>query len=75
MQKLENLGVIGLLCQGMGYPGRGEAEVPKWYPSGMPRCSIATPRCSYCSQRAFFGFLFPNTSYSYTDSLRTLIND
>ena len=26
-------------------------------------------------QWAVFGFLFPNTSYSYPDSLRTLIND
>ena len=73
--KLENLGIIGLLrhsvgnpcCgvdlrQGVGYPRRGEAEVPKWHPSGMPRRSKATPlrrpmpqhssttpRRSYCS--------------------------
>ena len=59
------------LCQGVKYPRRGKAEVPKWHPSGTPRRSIATPRCSYYSPRAIFGFLFPNTSYSYTDSLRT----
>ena len=34
-----------------------------------------TPQRSYWSQRAIFGFLFSNTSYPYTDSLRTLIND
>ena len=33
-----------------------------------------TPRRRYCSQRAIFEFLFPNTLYLYTDSLRTLIN-
>ena len=56
--KLENLGKNGLLCrsvgnpchgvdlhQGVGYLRRGEAEVPKWHPSG-------TPRRSNCSQRA-----------------------
>ena len=56
------------LRQGVGYPHHGEAEVPKWHPS-------STLRRSYCSQRAIFGFLFLNTSYSYTDSLRTIIND
>ena len=56
------------LRQGMGYPSRGEAEVPKWHPSG-------SLRRSYYSQQAIFGFLFSNTSYSYTDSLRTIIND
>ena len=53
--KLENLSKNGLLCcnvgnprhgidirQGVGYPRHGKAEVPKWHPSG-------TPRCSYCS--------------------------
>ena len=67
VQKLENLGIIGLLRrsignprrgidlrQGMGYPRRGEAEVPKWHPSGTPWRSIATPRRRYCSQRAIF---------------------
>ena len=80
VQKMENLGIIGLLrhsvrnprrdidlcqgvgyprhgvdlCQGVGYPRRGEAEVPKWHPLGTPWRSIATPRCSYCSQRAIF---------------------
>ena len=29
------------LRQGMGYPRRGEAKVPKWHPSGMPRRSKA----------------------------------
>ena len=44
------LGIIGLLRRsvgnprrgvdlrkGVGYPRQGEAEVPKWQPSGMPR--------------------------------------
>ena len=31
------------LCQGVGHPRRGEAEVPKWNPSGTPRCNKATP--------------------------------
>ena len=34
----------------LGMPSRGEAEVPKWHPSG-------TPRSSYCSQRAKFWIL------------------
>ena len=51
----KNPGIIGLLhrsvgnprrgvdlCQGVGYPHRGEAEVPKWHPSSTPRCSKAT---------------------------------
>ena len=58
------------LHQGVGYPLHGKAEVPKWHPSGMPQCSIAAPRRRYCSQRAIFLFLFLNTSYSKTDSLR-----
>ena len=46
----KNLGIIGLLRrsvgnprrgvdlrQGVGYPRHGEAEVPKWQPSGTPR--------------------------------------
>ena len=44
--------------QGVGYPRRDKAEVPKWHPSGMPRHSIAAPQRSYCSQRAIFGLLF-----------------
>ena len=32
------------LSRGVGYPCRGEAEVPKWHPSG-------TPQRSYCSHR------------------------
>ena len=36
--------------QGVGYPRRGKAEVPKWHPSGMPRHSISAPQRSYCSQ-------------------------
>ena len=80
-KKLEILGKNGLLRRNVGNPrsgvidlpsvgylSRGEAEVPKWHPLG-------TPRRSYCSQRAIFGFLFLITSYSYTDRLRTLIND
>ena len=87
-EKLEIWAKIGLLrrnvgnpcCgvdlrQGVGCPHRGEAEVLKWNPSGTPRHIKATSRCSYYSQRAIFRFLFTNTSYSYTDSLRTLIND
>ena len=42
------------LLQGVGYPRRGEAEVPKWHPSGTPRHSKATPQHSYCSQREMF---------------------
>ena len=62
------------LRQGVGYPRLGEAEVPKWHPSSTSRRSISALRRGYCSQQAIFGFLFSNTSYSYTDSLRTLIN-
>ena len=82
VQKQENLGIIELLrrsignrCrgvdlrQGMGYPRRGEAEVPKWHPSGTPWRSISALRRSYCSQRVIFlDFWFLSTSYSYTDS-------
>ena len=58
--KLENLGKNGLLrrsvgnprhdidlCQGVGYPRLGEAEVPKWHPLG-------TPWRRYYSQRTIF---------------------
>ena len=44
------------LSRSVGHPRRGEARVPKWHPSGMPRRSGATPwrrpppRHSYCSQ-------------------------
>ena len=82
MKKLENLGIIGLLrhnvgnplrgvdqCQGVGYPRRGEAEVPKWHPQVMLRRGVATVHIEQ-----FFGFFFPSTSYSYIDSLRTLVN-
>ena len=67
MQKLENLGIIGLLCrsignprrdvdlrQGVGYPRRGEAEVPKWHPLGTPRRSKATSQHRYYSQQEIF---------------------
>ena len=37
------------LRQGMGYPCRGEVEVPKWHPSGMPWHRNAVPRCNYYS--------------------------
>ena len=55
------MAIIGLLHrsvvdlrQGVGYPHRGEAKVPKWHPSGTPRFSIATSRRSYYSQQAIF---------------------
>ena len=32
------------LCQGVGHPRHGEAEVPKWNPSGTPRRNKAMPR-------------------------------
>ena len=87
MQKLENLGIIGLLrhnvgnprCgidlrQGVGYPRCGEAEVPK----GTPRvCHDEAFLCrgvvTVHNEQFFFGFLFPNISYSYINSLGTLI--
>ena len=40
-----------------------------------PQCSLATPRRRHCSQGENFWILFSSISYSYTDSLRTLIND
>ena len=56
----------------VGCPHRGEAEVPKWNPSGTPRCSFvrpqrsatfqrssATPRRSYCSRRNKFQIFVP----------------
>ena len=80
MQKLENLGIIGLLCrsignprhgvdlrQGVGYPSRGETEVPKWHPLGMPQRR-------YYSQRAIW-IVVLKVWFSYTDSIGTLIND
>ena len=50
VQKLENLGIIGLLCrsvdlrQGMQYPRHGEDEVTKWNPSGTSRRSKSMSR-------------------------------
>ena len=86
VQKLENLGTIGLircnvgnprhdvdLRQGVGYPATTRSRCQNWHPSSTPRRSIAAPRRSYCSQRAVFGFLFLKTSYSYIGSLGTLI--
>ena len=87
MQKLENLGIIELLRhnvgnprrgvdlrQGVGYPRCGEAEVPK----GTTRvCHGEALLCrgvaTVHSEQLLFGFLFPNISYSYIDSLGTLI--
>ena len=54
--------------------------------AARPRCQNGTPRVrrgiaklrrgvAIVRSEKFFGVLFPNTSYSYTDSLRTLIND
>ena len=66
---------------GVGCPHRSKAGVPKWHPSGTPRHSFATsqrratPRRSYYSRRANFWIFVPKVSFSYTDSLRTLIND
>ena len=40
------------LRQGVGYPHRGEAEVPKWHPSGMPRRSKAKPHRRSTLQRS-----------------------
>ena len=62
--------------------GGGPPRCQNWHPSGTPRHSFeptpqrssAMPRRIYCSQGTNFRFLFLNTSYSYTDSLRTLIN-
>ena len=53
------------LRQGVGNPHRSEADMPKWHPSGtpkqrlMPQRSSATPRRSYCSQRAKFWIFVP----------------
>ena len=72
---------VGCPCRNMGCPHRGEAGEPKWHPSGTPRHSFATsqrratPLRSYCSQRANFWTFVPKVSFSYTDSLRTLMND
>ena len=69
VQILENLGIIGLLRhsvdlrQGVGYPRCDEAKLPKWHSSGTSRCSIATPQCNYCLQRAIFGLLFRKSSF------------
>ena len=71
------------LCRSVGCPRHSEAEVPKWHLSGtlrrseVLRRSIVMLRCCVDTihYEKIFGFLFPNTSYSYTDSLRTLIND
>ena len=49
-RKTKNLGKKGLVRCSVGNPRRGvavlrrgEAEVQKWHPSGMPRRSSATP--------------------------------
>ena len=44
------------LRQGVGHPCHNKAEVPKWQPSGMPRCS-------YYSQREKFWVLFRKSSF------------
>ena len=55
--------------RGIPSPRRGQGAK-----NGTPQVR-AVPRHSYYSQRAIFGILFSNTSYSYIDSLRTLINN
>ena len=65
VKKLENLGIIRLLRrsvgnphrgvdlrQGVGYPHRSDAEVPKWHPSGTSRRSKATSRRRPTSHRS-----------------------
>ena len=72
---------VGCPRHGVGCPHRGEVGVPKWNPSGTPWHSFATsqrratPQRSCCSQRANFWIFFPKVLFSYTDSLRALIND
>ena len=64
---------VGHSCRGValrrsvGCPLRGEAGVPKWHPLGkLWRSTIHGGQISIFVSKA---------SYSYTDSLRTLIND
>ena len=72
---------VGCPRRRVGCPHHGEDGVPKWHPLGTPRHSFATsqrratPRWSYCSRREIFWIFVPKVSFSYTDNLRTLIND
>ena len=88
MKKLENMDIIRLLRRSVGNPGRGVDLAKAWDTliAARPRCQNDTPRVLHdeallrrgittVHNEQFFGFLFPSTSYLYTNSLRTLIND
>ena len=56
------------LRRSVGCPRRDEAGVPKWRPLGY-----ATVKTLFTVRK--FRIFVPKVSYSYSDSLRTLIND
>ena len=79
--KKKKLGKHGPLRRIVGHPRRGVAlhcSVGCLATTRLREAKLAlsgTPRRRHYSQRQNFWILFPSTSYSYTDSLRTLIND
>ena len=88
-QKCKNwkiLGIIGLLRRSVGNPRLGVdlRQGERYLATARPRFQNGTPRVRHdiallrrgtTTIHSEFRFLFPNTSYSYTDSFRTLIND
>ena len=71
--KIRKSGIFGFLCRSVGNPHRDRGA--KMAPLVTLRRSFATPRCRHSSHKKTFGFLFLKVLYSYTNSLRTLIND
>ena len=86
-KKKEKLGIIGLLHRSIGNPRRGVdlRQGVGYLAAARPRCQNGTPQVRHgvallrhgvatVHSEQIFGFLFSSISYSYTDSLRTLIN-
>ena len=74
-------GQNGPLCCNEGHPCRGvslrrsEGCLATVRPKGQKGHPSATLQRRHCSQRQNFRIFFSKVSYSYTDNLRTLIND
>ena len=79
-KKREKLGIIGLLHRSIGNPRRSVdlCQGVGYLAAARPRCQNGTPQVRHgvatVHSEQIFGFLFSSISYSYTDSLRTLIN-
>ena len=67
-----SLGEFSIICFGFLEKISKRENHKIWANTGP--FAAATLRCRHCSQRKKFRIFVPKVSYSYTDSLRTLIN-